>query len=133
MQKFPSLAAIAILFAGGAARAQSVEGVWRTEPSTSGPYEGAYLDVRVGPCEGAAERVCGAIADVYETDREEVIGRAVLWDMTPDGPGRWTGGRIWVPTRDVVVDATMALEGGSLVVEGCLALVCESQTWTRVQ
>lgn len=127
------VAALAASGASGAAAAQSPEGVWRTETSKRGDYVGASMEVRVAPCAGAADRLCGEVVDVFGTDRREVIGQRVLWDLTPDGPGRWSGGKVWVPTRGRNYAARMSLQGGQLTVEGCLAVICESQVWTRVE
>lgn len=111
-------------FAPGLALAQSAEGLWRTEPGKSG----AWLDVRIAPC-GAA--LCGTIESQHGTDRD-LSGQRIIDAMQPDGPGRWSGGTIWAPDDDKTYRARMSLDGGRLHVEGCVAIICRGQDWTRL-
>ncbi|MEM9794644.1 MAG: DUF2147 domain-containing protein, partial [Pseudomonadota bacterium] len=43
-----------------------------------------------------------------------------------------SGGQIWAPDDDKTYRSNMALDGDSLKVEGCVAIFCRGQTWTRV-
>lgn len=133
MSRFVLLFLAAALALPQAAAAASPEGVWRTEVSQRGAYVGASMDVRIAPCAEASDRLCGVVVEVYGTDRREPLGQRVLWDLAPAGDDTWRGGKVWVLTRDKVYDARMALEGGRLRVEGCVAIACQGQTWTRVQ
>lgn len=112
-----------------AALAQSPVGVWRTQPAETG----AYLHVRIGPCAGAGDRVCGVIVEAFGASRDDLPGRAIIRDMAPDGPGRWSGGTIWAPDDDRTYRARMSLQGDALTVEGCVLVICRGQTWTPVR
>ena len=113
-----------------AAAAEPVDGRWRTEPND----EGSYLVVEIGPCPDAAGLRCGDVvaarrADGTEGDRH--VGRRMIDAMKPDGPGRWDDGAIWAPDDDRTYDASMALEGDTLSVEGCFLVCCRGQDWVR--
>jgi uncharacterized protein (DUF2147 family) len=123
------LAVFAIIAMPTLTMAQGAEGVWRTAPSDSG----ASLNVRIGPCAGAAGRLCGEIVEVFGSDRTDLVGRTMLRDMAPDGPGRWSGGTIWAPDDDRTYRSRMRLTGGDLEVEGCVAVFCRGQVWARVE
>jgi uncharacterized protein (DUF2147 family) len=125
------LIALAALAAPGLAAAQSAEGqsaqgLWRTATAKSG----ASLDVRIAPC-GAL--LCGTIAAAHDTDRTDLVGRAILSGMKPDGPGKWSDGAIWAPDDDRTYRARMTLDGDALKVQGCVAVFCRGQTWTRIR
>jgi uncharacterized protein (DUF2147 family) len=120
------LMTLAILSLPSLAAAQSAEGLWRTAISK----RGAALDVRIAPC---GERLCGTIAEVHGTDRTDLVGRAILSGMKPDGPDRWNDGTIWAPDDDKTYRAQMTLDGDALKVQGCVVVICRGQTWTRVR
>jgi len=51
--------------------------------------------------------------------------------MVEKAPGSYAGGTIWAPDKNKTYKSKMKLGGnGSLVVKGCVAFVCRSQTWT---
>ena len=120
------LIALAALAAPGLAAAQSAEGLWRTATAKSG----ASLDVRIAPC---GELLCGTIAAAHDTDRADLVGRAILAGMKPDGPDSWSDGAIWAPDDDRTYRARMTLDGDALKVQGCVAVFCRGQTWTRIR
>jgi uncharacterized protein (DUF2147 family) len=129
MPRVPLLCALALAALASAAAAQSPEGLWRTQPGETG----AYLHVRVGPCAGGAGTLCGQIVEAFEASRTDLPGRTIIANMAPDGPGKWSGGTIWAPDDDRTYRSRMSLEGGALKVEGCVAIICRGQTWTRVE
>ncbi len=113
----------------GAALADPVEGVWKTQVD-----DGAYAYVTFAPC---GDKLCGVISRTFNSDGEyksENIGRNLVWDMVPKGNGKYGDGKIWQPSKDRVFSSKMQLSGNKLFVRGCVALViCKKQTWTRVQ
>jgi uncharacterized protein (DUF2147 family) len=122
-------AALAATLAGGAAMADPVDGRWRTETSD----RGSWLIVEIGPCENDAAQRCGVIAEAHNATRDDLKGRAIIWDMAREAEGRWEDGRIWAPDDDSTYDAEMRMGGGGLEVEGCFLMFCREQIWTRAE
>lgn len=124
-----SIAAFAaLMLSAGAAFADPVEGLWKTEVD-----DGAYAIVKMAPC-GA--KICGTIARTFNAEGEYEspnIGKPIVWDMQPAGGGAYADGRIWRPSNDKVYTSKMQLSGNALKVSGCIAFVCLGQNWTRVQ
>lgn len=133
------LAAGLVLAAAPALAADPVEGEWLTQEATA--------KVRIGPCAGKADRMCGVIswlknpADAKATDSKnpdpKLRGRAILGlpmirDFKPAAPGRWTGGKIYDPGSGKTYDSKIGVNSnGTLKVEGCVLMVCQAQTWRR--
>lgn len=120
--------AVALGFTG-AAMADPVEGVWKTEVD-----EGSYAHIKMGPC-GAA--VCGVIAKTFNSEGEYAspnVGKTLVIDMVPSGGGAYEG-KVWRPSNDKIYIGKMDLKGNSLALRGCVAggLICSKQTWSRVQ
>ncbi|MEM8788759.1 MAG: DUF2147 domain-containing protein [Pseudomonadota bacterium] len=123
----------AALFAGVAAVAATPaladpSGLWQTETSDSG----AYLRVQIGPCGYDQSKLCGQIVEAVNATRNDLIGRAIITGMQPTGADRWGKGQIWAPDDDRNYSSKMSLQGGTLKVEGCFAIFCRGQNWTRV-
>ena len=125
MLKRIALAAAAALGVAGPAAADPVHGTWRSQPGETG----GYIHVRIGSC-GAT--ICGEITEVVGNDNQSIVGRAIIWDMQPQGGGEYRGGRIWAPDQDKTYNSKMSLSGNRLEVEGCVAVFCRGQTWTRI-
>lgn len=114
------------------ANAEVVSGVFQTQPGDSG----GFLHVQMGPCASNAALTCGTILRAYSEDRSanteyENIGKPIVWDMEDRGNGNWGHGKIWAPDRDKTYNSKMNLNGNQLTVEGCVAIICRGQTWTR--
>jgi uncharacterized protein (DUF2147 family) len=139
MRYFLALAgamAVAALGVQGAAEAAAVgqqqpTGLWRN-PKNS-------VHIRIQPCGG---NVCGTVvwanARAQEKARKagtpSLIGRQLLQEFRPEGPGAW-GGRVFVPDMARTVSGKLTKAGpNSVVASGCLLgrMVCKSQTWTRI-
>lgn len=127
-------AALATLSLGaGPALADPATGTWQTEASDTG----GYLHVTVKAC-GAA--LCGTIAKAFAADGSasadyEHLGKKMIWDMSADGGGAYSGGKIWAADKNKTYASKMALSGNSLTVKGCVAggAICRGQTWARVK
>ena len=121
--------ALALSFGMAApALADAVEGVWKTQVD-----DGAYAHVTISQCGSA---LCGVISRTFKESGEyksENIGKKLVWDMQPNGGGRYSGGKIWQPSTGKVFKSKMTLSGSSLKVEGCVAVFCKKQTWSRVK
>ncbi len=127
MFKKIALTLAAMIGFAGAALADPLEGVWRTEVD-----DGAYALVTISPCGGA---FCGVISRTFNSDGEyqsENIGRQIVINMVPQGGGAYEG-QVWRPSNDKIYIGKMDLSGNTVRLRGCVAggLICASQTWTR--
>lgn len=109
------------------ALADPVEGIWKTEVD-----DGAYAHIVIAPC---ADKYCAEITRTFNADGEyqsQNIGRQLVWDMVATGNGRYAKGKIWQPSTDKIFASKMTLDGDTLFVSGCVAILCKKQTWSRV-
>lgn len=111
------------------AAADPVDGVWTTEPRDSG----AYLAIRIGPCDAAPETRCGTIVGALAGAPEAYVGDPILRGMRAAGPGRWEDGEIIRPGSGTVYDSTLEVRGDRLIVQGCAVagLFCGESVWDR--
>lgn len=129
-----ALATVLVTLASSAFAADPVDGVWKTEPDKTG----AYLNVSIGAC---GSKICGTIKSAFDASGSEdksyaSLGKKMIWDMVPEGGGTYDKGQIWDPDRNENFGSKMTLDGSDkLNVKGCAAggLLCQTQTWTRVQ
>ncbi|MFT6775687.1 MAG: hypothetical protein ACJA1L_003410 [Paracoccaceae bacterium] len=118
----------ALLLLATPAAAQDAGGLWKTQVSK----KGGWLHVRIAPCAADVAKTCGLIAEAFKTEVIDLVGQEIISDMDPDGPGKWSGGRVWAPDDDKSYNSNMELHGEVLTVEGCVLFVCRDQNWTRV-
>lgn len=111
------------------AHAQDANGIWKTQVSD----KGAYLHVRIAPCAYDTARTCGVIEEAVNATRTDLIGKAIIRDMRPNGAGKWNKGQIWAPDDDKTYRSNMQLTAAGLKVEGCVAVFCRGQVWTRIK
>lgn len=119
--------AIAAITLAGAAVADPVSGVWKTEVD-----DGAYAHITMAPCGSA---ICGTISKAFDANgpiASENVGKKLVWDMQAQGGGSYKSGKIWQPSTGKVYKSKMALSGNTLKVSGCVGPICKKQTWTRV-
>ncbi|WP_419913397.1 DUF2147 domain-containing protein [Hoeflea sp.] len=131
MMKKIVIAAVGLVLTVSAAHASDATGLWRTQ---SAP-DGGYLQVKIEPC---GSSLCGTIAGAFGSDGKAVSGykydgKQMIWDMKPDGAGKWDGGKVWSPAANITANGKLSLEGGKLVVSGCKGPICRSQDWMRVE
>lgn len=123
------IAAFAALVATPAFAADPVVGLFKTQPGDTG----SYAHVEIYECD---DSICGVIRRAFDSNGAEIasdtVGKRMIWDMAAKGDGSYSGGRIWAPDRDKVYKSKMQLNGNTLSVSGCVAVICRSQTWTRV-
>lgn len=112
------------------ALADPVLGTYQTQPGDTG----SYAHVELYDCDGS---ICGVIRKAFDASGAEVasdkIGKRMIWDMAAAGDGAYSGGKIWAPDRDKTYKSKMQLTGKTLKVSGCVAVICRSQTWTRIR
>jgi uncharacterized protein (DUF2147 family) len=115
--------------AAPALAADPAVGLWRTEPDR----KNLVSHIKVEPCGPA---ICGSILRAFDAQGAEVttpnIGKRLFWDLKPEGKGAYAGGTVFVPLLNVQAKASAQLTGNTFRVTGCKALVCDGQTWTRV-
>ncbi|MBL3569975.1 imidazoleglycerol-phosphate dehydratase [Rhodovulum sulfidophilum] len=121
----------ALTLAATAAHADPVEGVWQTPLDDNGNFG----HIRISPC-GAA--LCGTLIRAYDGTGHQIdsdnVGKQIVWDMKPQGDGRYGQGKVWAPDRDKTYNSKMALEGEFLSVSGCVIGICrDGGRWKRVQ
>jgi uncharacterized protein (DUF2147 family) len=133
--------ALALTAASAAQAADPVQGEWLTSSGTA--------KVRVAPCTDKS-KMCGTVVwlkapldkagrpvtDAANPDpalrTRPVVGMQLIRDFKPAQAGRWTGGRIYDPqTGKTYASKISANPDGTLKVEGCIAVVCQAQTWKR--
>lgn len=140
------LALSAIFVFAGPAQSQpaSTAGLWVTE--------GGWATVRIGPCPNRSDRVCGWIMQLKEPNDARgrpkrdtanadptlrgrpFAGMPFITGFRAAGPGRWTGGRIYNPGDGKTYASNLSLNpNGTLRVNGCVLMFCQSQTWTRTR
>ncbi|MGY3438103.1 MULTISPECIES: DUF2147 domain-containing protein [unclassified Marinovum] len=128
MGRILSIAAIVIAMAG-AAQAEPALGLWASPPD----HKGQTGIVQVGRC-GA--RLCGTLIKAFDPAGQQIttanVGKRLLWDMQAQGGGSYGDGRVYVPMFGRDYPAQMTVTGTQMTVKGCLAGVCKSQTWRRV-
>lgn len=137
MRTFVLAASLAFAVATPALAADPVEGEWLTQDKMG--------KVLIGPCPDRPNRMCGAISTVNDQTRttdennpdptrrsQPLMGMLILRDFKQEGPGSWTGGKIYDPKNGKSYDSKISIKAnGSLKVEGCVAFICRGQTWTR--
>ena len=128
--------------ASSAQAADPVEGLWLVQAGNA--------KVRVSPCAADKARMCGQITwlknatdqagqpvkDTRNPDAGQrnrpIVGLLMIRDFKQAGPGRWTGGKIYDPNSGKTYGSKMTANAdGTLKVEGCIAVVCQAQTWKR--
>ena len=117
-------------------------GTWLTE--------GGKSHVSIAPC---GDKLCGRIVWLREplnpdgtgkldVDNEDpdlrgrpIIGLRMLHGFSGDGDGRGSGGRIYNPEDGYTYRSKMkVIDADTLEVSGCVLFVlCQGQTWTRVE
>lgn len=135
-------AAALSLTAGAALAADPAEGVWLVQDQNA--------KVRIAPCPGSAAQLCGDIVwlraptgadgqpkkDAHNPDTalrsRPLMGLTMIRDFRPAGPGRWEGGKIYDPKSGKTYASKLRVTPeGVLKVDGCVLMICKTQTWTR--
>ncbi|MDB5445412.1 MAG: hypothetical protein JWQ97_729 [Phenylobacterium sp.] len=142
MKRLVMLAAVLALTAGRAVAADPAEGEWLVQDGEA--------RVRIAPCPGRADRLCGVVVwlkaprdetgqpkhDAHNPDASlrsrPIIGLPLIRDFNAAGGGRWEGGKIYDPKTGRTYAAKLRVGGdGTLKVDGCVIMFCQTQTWTR--
>lgn len=131
--------ATALAVAGAAQAAGTVQGDWLTQSGSA--------KIRVAPCAGG--KLCGTVIwmkapldkttgkpqlDVKNPEpalrARSIVGLQLIKDFRPAPGGKWTGGSIYDPESGKTYASKIGLNpDGTLKVEGCIAIICQAQTW----
>jgi uncharacterized protein (DUF2147 family) len=130
MKKLLPAALLALAPALPASAADPIRGMWATQPDN-----GEFAHVEMGPC--AEGKTCGWIRQTFTAEGEhpnDTIGEMLVIDMAETGSGRFEG-RIKDPTNGRVYLSKIEMDGDRLYLKGCVlgGLICQTQTWTRVE
>lgn len=136
--RMTAIAAGLAALAGSAEAAGTVQGVWLTQTGSG--------KVRIAPC---GSKLCGTIVwvknpldkttgkpqlDVKNPDPalrdRPIVGLQMIRDFKSVPGGRWAGGSIYDPESGKTYASKLNLNpDGTLKVEGCIAIICQAQTW----
>lgn len=133
-------AAVLAISPSSAAAAPSVKGDWLTADGSR--------KIRIVSC---GETLCGTIIWLKQGDQavgqprldvnnpdpalrnRAVLGLQVITGFKPTSAG-WAGGAIYDPNTGKTYAAKLSANpDGALRVEGCIAVFCQSRTWTPVK
>lgn len=132
------LAAALLLSAAPALAADPIEGDWFTPHGDS--------KVRISPCADKPDRMCGVVSwlaadKAKDLDKKNpdpalrtrpILGVATIWGFKQAAPGRWTGGKLYDPASGKSYDGKISANAnGTLKVQGCIMMICQTQTWKR--
>lgn len=111
--------------------ADPVEGTWKTAPDDNGNY--GYIQVST-----CGSKICGVLAKSFDSSGATLespnTGKKIIWDMTPDGGGKYSGGKVYAPDRDKTYSSKMTLKGNSLNIKGCVFGICrDGGNWKRIK
>jgi len=130
MKKLGLICALTVVLAAPAF-ADPVEGVWKTAKDDNGNFG----HIKVSMC-GA--KICGVLVKSFDSSGAPLAsdndGKRIIWDMVPEGGGKYGSGKVWSPDRDKTYSSKMTLKGASLAIKGCVMGICRSGgKWSRVK
>lgn len=124
--------------AAPALAADPVAGEWLTPDGGS--------KVRIAACPGKPELMCGVVSwlsaahakdlDTRNPDaalrKRPILGVSTLSGFKQAAPGKWAGGKLYDPASGKTYKGKISADpNGALKVEGCVLIVCQTQTWKR--
>jgi uncharacterized protein (DUF2147 family) len=134
-----ALLAAAVTFSASAAAAapDPVVGEWLSQDGAG--------KIALAPCSSNPALLCGAITwvdpkrpqkDIHNPDpslrTRPIVGVMVVKDMKNQGPGNWSGGKVYDPESGKTYNGKVrAISTDKVHLDGCVLMVCQSQTWTR--
>lgn len=142
MRAFIIGATLALAAAGPCLAADPVEGAWLNPTK--------QLVATIAPCAGQAAKLCAKITwlkrpvdengkpyldeenPVAALQKVPLMGLPMMRDFEKVETGRWKGGKIYDASSGKTYDSKMRLmDNGTLKVDGCILILCLSQTWTK--
>lgn len=124
------LTTLAVITATSAAAEEGPFGIWQTITDETG----AHLLVDIQPCVDAADKLCGTISEVVNSDdpaANDLLGRPIFWDLEKVEDNKWANGRLFDVLSGEEYDAQVILGKTAIRLEGCVATFCDGQNWKR--
>jgi uncharacterized protein (DUF2147 family) len=135
-------ALLALLMSAGAVAAQDqgILGLWTTDKGKG--------RVEIVKCAPPKQGLCGTIVWISEPNDKQgkpqtdkgnknaslrnrpIIGLPLLEGWREAGPNKWKGA-VYDPEDGQDYDVDITLAGDKLTLKGCIAFLCDSDTWTR--
>jgi uncharacterized protein (DUF2147 family) len=130
-------AAVTLSASAAAAAPDPVVGEWMSQDGAG--------KIALAPCSSNPALLCGAITwvdpkrpqkDIHNPDpslrTRPIVGVMVVKDMKNQGPGNWGGGKVYDPESGKTYNGKVrAISTDKVHLDGCVLMVCQSQTWTR--
>ena len=115
---------VVCMTAGAATLAHAAEpyGVWM-RPSTGTQVE--FYD-----CGG---KLCGRIVAVKDQARKGEIGTVILKEAGRTGDAQWKGSLLNTENGKTYAGVVTLKSPAALHLEGCVAFLCEGETWSKVR
>ncbi len=131
MKKILTAAVMSLAMAGAAHAADPIVGTWQTIKDDNGNSG----QIKVVEC---GSKICGTLVKSFDSNgkafKSENQGRKLIWDMTAEGGGNYSGGKVYSPDRDKTYNGKLVLSGNTLNVKGCVLGICRSGgSWKRVK
>lgn len=116
---------LALAEPASAATPSDIAGDWAT------PGLGAV--VRLAPCTGDSERLCGRLIWAWDPPRLQrgAIGSQMLRDFRWSREA-WIGGEVFNPEDGRTYSGSIRLDGEVLRLRGCAGPFCQTQAWRRL-
>ena len=138
----PAAAALALLISIGTVSAQNqgILGPWTTDKGKG--------RVEIVNCAAPKQGLCGTIVWISEPNDKDgkpqtdkgnkdtslrsrpIVGLPIFEGWREAGASKWTGS-VYDPEDGQSYDVDITLAGDKLTLKGCIAFLCESDTWDR--
>lgn len=105
-------------------------GLYRTQPDDNGNF--AHVEIY-----SCGAELCGVIREAFNSAGTSIespnVGKRIVWEMKPQGGGKYGDGKIYAPDTEKTYNSKMELSGSTLKVSGCVLVICRGQDWARVR
>jgi uncharacterized protein (DUF2147 family) len=127
-----------LLAATPALAADPIEGEWIPQ--------GGGSKVHISACPNNSAQMCGVVSwlppeKAKDLDKRNpnaalrsrpILGVSTISGFKQAAPGKWTGGKLYDPASGKTYKGKLtANRDGTLKVEGCVLMICQTQTWKR--
>ena len=146
-----SILTASLMFQTSAARAEILQRLYNTGPSTFEEAKDASLNIRFYPCANDNALFCASVVSVVEPygpsgqdmapDGQPVIGYEMITGLKSKGKGKYRGGVIVALDESIIKGKIVRYgikvndrSGGDLEARGCLGFICpRKMIWTVVE
>src|SRR5271165_305800 len=78
-------------------------------------------------------KLCGKIVGVKDPKRSKEIGTVILSGAAKTGDNQWKGNLLDTDSGKTYSGVVTLEAGGGLNLKGCVMMICQGETWRRVQ